>query len=444
MKQLVIASTFFQCLSLVAAVDAGALPAADEQILVLADGSQAPELTVPLAELEGFSVVASRFDRVVDFGALLYPRRPVQFAPRLEEHPMWERLLRSHWGLGDGPVQVLMDFVQVNPAFSLAGLFAEAELWTHSDGLMTYSPTRRELPLRITQRLRGLIHLDLVPGLRPQMLTEHGGEQRPVPLPALWAVLDEVLAGTDTRVEPDGSPTALVLGQYLASLGLLSAEEELELNRSMIVAAARLGAEVCVFKPHPAAPPLRSVELVRAAATLGIELIIDASPEVAELTMRRRKPHWVLSCFSTGLSTARYLLGLEVVAVGTATLLPRLTPYENSNRIPLVLAEALFARSDFAAPAAAGEVPPSRDLQRLVEAVAYCMQPVLHPELAAPTADYLRLLHAEPATRKLFFPARRLAQLGLPGAPAPVGRLQRGRRWIRRQRRRCGRLLRSS
>ena len=106
MKQLVVASTFFQCLTLVAAIDAGALPAADERILVLADGSQVPELTLPLAEQAGFSVVASRFDRVVDLATLLYPRRPVQFAPRLEEHLIWERLLRSHWQLGDEPVQV--------------------------------------------------------------------------------------------------------------------------------------------------------------------------------------------------------------------------------------------------------------------------------------------------------------------------------------------------
>ena len=143
MKQLVIASTFFQCLSLVAAVDAGKLPDADERILVLADGSQAPELTVPLAEQEGFAVVRSRFDRVVDLAELLYPRRPVQFAPRREEYAVWERLLRSHWRLGGGPLQLVLDFVQVNPGYSLAGVFADAELWTHSDGLMTYSPTRR-------------------------------------------------------------------------------------------------------------------------------------------------------------------------------------------------------------------------------------------------------------------------------------------------------------
>ncbi|HEU5487084.1 MAG TPA: hypothetical protein VFU98_19430, partial [Microlunatus sp.] len=174
MKQLVLASTYFQCLTLVAAVDAGALPEADERILLLADGSQVPELTVPLADQAGFASVAARFDRVVDLAELLYPRRPVQFAPRAEEYPVWERLLRSHWQLGDEPVQLVSDFVQVNPAFSLAGVFAEADLWTHSDGLMTYSPTRRSLPLRISQRLCGLVHLDLVPGLRPKMLAEYG------------------------------------------------------------------------------------------------------------------------------------------------------------------------------------------------------------------------------------------------------------------------------
>jgi hypothetical protein len=426
MKQLVLASTFFQCLSLVAAVDAGALPDAAERILVLADGSQVPELTVPLAEQDGFDVVRSRFDRVVDLAELLYPRRPVQFAPRREEHPVWERLLRSHWRLGRGPLQLVLDFVQVNPGLSLAGVFADAELWTHSDGLMTYSPTRRTLPLPITQRLTGLVHLDLVPGLRPQMLGEHGVLHRRVPLPALGTVLDEVrrdpAAGDRVGTADDGGaadagrPTALVLGQYLSSLGLLSGTEEAHLNRSLVRAAADRGAEVCVFKPHPAAPAGHSLALAEEARRCGVRLVVDTRPEAAELTMHRRRPRWVISCFSTGLSTAAYLLGLEAVAVGSTQLLPRLAPYENSNRVPLVLAEALFHRSDFLPPALAGPDPGSRDLQALVEAVAYCMQPDLHPEKAARAAAYLELLESEPELRTLFFKRRRLTRLGLPGA----------------------------
>lgn len=420
MKQLVLASTFFQCLSLVAAVDAGALPDATERILVLADGSRAPELTVPLADQVGFDVVRSRFDRVVDLGELLYPRRPAQFAPRREEHLVWERLLRSHWRLGRGPLQLVLDFVQVDPGLSMAQVFADAELWTHSDGLMTYSPTRRTLPLALTQRLTGLVHLDLVPGLTPQMLGEYGVVHRTVPLPALGTVLDEVRPETsaDEGAEEVGTdrPTALVLGQYLSSLGLLEPTEEGELNRSLIRAAAERGAEVCVFKPHPAAPPGHTLALAEEARRVGVELVVDTRAEAAELTMHRRRPTWVISCFSTGLSTAAYLLGLDAVAVGTTRLLPRLAPYENSNRVPLVLAEALFHRGDFRPPALAGAGAGSRDLQRLVEAVAYCMQPDLHRDAAGRTAAYLELLATEPELLALFFQRRRLTRLGLPGA----------------------------
>lgn len=433
MKQIVIASTFFQCLSLVAALDANALPEADERILVLADGSQTPELTVPLAEQEGFAVVRSRFDRVVDLAALLYPRRPVQFAPRPEEYPVWERLLRSHWRLGNGPVQVVVDFIQVNPGYSMAGIFADAELWTHSDGLMTYSPTRRTLPLRLSQRVTGLVHLDLVPGLSPQMLSEHGGLRRTVPLPALGAVLEEVqrAGGSRDEVADVGRPTALVLGQYLSSLGLMSAAEECELNAALVHESARRGAEVCVFKPHPAASPAQTLALADTAHRAGVELVVDTHPEAAELTMHRRRPQWVISCFSTGLATARYLLGLEALAVGTTALLPRLAPYENSNRVPLVLAEALFHRGDYRAPALAGPIPESRDLQRLVETVAYCMQPALHPESAPGAAAYLEVLAEEPELLRLFFNRRRLTRLGLPGALPPRTWPSRARRLLR-------------
>ncbi len=246
-----------------------------------------------------------------------------------------------------------------------------------------------------------------------------------------------------SRRKTTGRPTALVLGQYLSSLGLLSGPEEAELNRSLVREAADRGAEVCVFKPHPAAPPAHSFALADEARRCGVRLVVDNRPEAAELTMHRRRPRWVISCFSTGLSTAAYLLGLEAVAVGTTQLLPRLAPYENSNRVPLVLAEALFHRTDFLPPALAGPDPGSRDLQQLVEAVAYCMQPDLHPELASRAAAYLELLESEPELRALFFKRRRLTRLGLPGALPTRGWSSRGwssRGWSSRTRHRLARV----
>ncbi|MDN6201395.1 MAG: hypothetical protein L0I99_04235, partial [Micrococcaceae bacterium] len=100
MIQLLTASTLFQVASLAAMIDAGALPAPrGERVLLLIDGSQQPELTGSIADSPGFGDLASRFDRVEDFGELLLPRRPAQFNPREEELYLWQRLRRRGLGL---------------------------------------------------------------------------------------------------------------------------------------------------------------------------------------------------------------------------------------------------------------------------------------------------------------------------------------------------------
>jgi hypothetical protein len=256
-RQLVVASTFYQCMSLTAAAEAGVLPDADERVLVLATSSQAPELTADLQDQQGFARVAARFDRVVDLARLLYPRRPVQFAPRDVEVLTWQRLLRSHWELADDRIQILMDSVQVNPALALARIFDEADIYVHSDGLMTYSPTRKQLPRHLSQRLVGLVCVDLVPGLSPNLLAEEAVTHLVVPADSVRQLLKEVteLGDGPDPTDRDHRPTALILGQYLSSLQLLTGQQESELYCRMMVEAALRGAEVCRFKPHPSSPP---------------------------------------------------------------------------------------------------------------------------------------------------------------------------------------------
>ncbi|MBA8795162.1 hypothetical protein FHX74_002790 [Friedmanniella endophytica] len=426
MSQLVVASTFYQCLSLAAAVDVGALPDPDgERILLLADSSQAPELSVPLDRQTGFAEVAKRFDRVIDLAPLVAPRRPVQFAPRADELEMWSQLLVRFWELDAAPGSVIMDSVQVNPAPALARIFRHAELWTHSDGLMTYSPTRKPLPTELGQRIRGLCYVDLVPGLRPQLLAEHRPEHRTVPAAAVREVLRGVV-GTAPDHDHDHDadhdrdhdrgaghrPHALVLGQYLPSLGLISTEEETELHRAMIAEVAGRGIDRCVFKKHPSAPPAAGWALREIAAELGVTLVVDDGPGVAELAMIDDPPALVVSCFSTGLATARFLLGLDAVAVGTPLVLGRLTPYANSNRIPLVIADALFAGRG------GGAVAPGAELDGLVAAVAYCMQPTVVPQLRpVAVAQLARLAAEDRRTLTRYFTRRRLTRLDLPGQP---------------------------
>ena len=155
-----------------------------------------------------------------------------------------------------------------------------------------------------------------------------------------------------------GAGTALLLGQYLADLGILSAEEEVTLHRRMIEKAKDRGIRHCVFKPHPSAGPgaVRSVEA--AARELGVQLDILESSAPAEVVMQRLQPQLVVSCFSTALMTAKYLFTIDAAAVGTALLLERLSPYENSNRVPVTIVDAVLERDVQAPDQEAAETPP--------------------------------------------------------------------------------------
>lgn len=417
MIQLVMASTLYQVASLAAMVDHGALnnlgssaEPVQRRVLVLADGSQRPEVTTPLQDSAGFEELASRFDAVVDLAALLWPRRPRQFNPRPEELLMWQRLLRSHWGLGTERVQLVLESLQVTPAAALARVFHDSPISVHADGLMSYGPTRDRLTPSISQRLDALVYLELIPGLRPVYLSENPLTLVPVPPRALGGVLDQLGAHLEPTPEVAAlmsrpRPTSLLLGQYLVDLGILDAQEQQELDRAMVEQARSDGAQVVAYKPHPAAG-LGGVAAVREAAReAGVELVVVRDSVPAEVLMSWLRPVSVLSSFSTSLFTARALFDLPATAIMSRLVSERLTPFQNSNRIPVVLADVLLGQRAGAA------APSGQRLQQLVESVAYCMQSTLLPELR-PGSE--RFLEAEPALRDRYIRQRRLRALGLP------------------------------
>lgn len=407
MIQLLTASTLFQAASLAAMLDDGLLGAAERRVLVLANGSQQPELTTAIQDAPGFSSLARRFDAVVDLGALVWPRRPQAFNPREEELGMWESLLRLAWDLGDAPLELVLDSIQVNPAIALARIFHDASVGLHSDGLMAYGPTRNRLRFPIAQRLGFLAYADLVPGLRPVLLREHGIELRPLEPGRLRAVMDELGAAATPSPGLDGlltssRPTALLLGQYLVPLGVLDEEEQAELDGSMLQLASRLGAEAVAFKPHPSAAPGSGDRLLGQASELGLHLTVLEDDVPAEVLMGWMSPLAVVSGFSTSLFTATGLYGRPAHAVMTEFVAERLTPYENGNRVPVVLADAVLS----------GRLPAGDErLQGLVDAVAYAMRAHLHPELAEAAAAFLA---AEPELRDRYVKQKRLRALGLP------------------------------
>jgi hypothetical protein len=205
---------------------------------------------------------------------------------------------------------------------------------------------------------------------------------------------------------------AMILGQYLSALGIVTPEEEAGLHESMLRALAARGHDTIVFKPHPAAGRGHVRPLRAAAERLGVRLVVAGDSVPAEVVFAALRPELVVGCFSTGLMTAQRYFGLPVASYGTELVLERLAPYENSNRVPATIVDALLPRLT-----RDGELrePPRLDLGRLVRAVGYCMQAEAYPELRPEGMTF------DPR----YFKRKRLESLELTDRPTALTRLRR-------------------
>ncbi|UXY29497.1 alpha-2,8-polysialyltransferase family protein [Streptomyces sp. HUAS TT20] len=411
--QIFLASTLYGTATLAAALDSGCFRPADRRILLVCNNAATPETTPGPDEMPGFERLRGRFDDVLSWNETISPFHPGGWAPRPDDAPLWERHLRLLWDLGDDDIELIVESIQVNPALGFCQIFVGAPVTVYADGLMSYGPTRNKIDPLVGTRIDRLLHLDLVPGLKPVLLTEFGVEPEIVRTDAFVKVLAELV---DTGDElPAAEEPALLLGQYLSALGILTPEEEENLHVRMLKGAVRLGHTRVVFKPHPSAPARWSRALEREAEKLGADLVVLDTPVLAEVLYQRMRPALVVGCFSTALLTASALYGLPVARVGTDTLLDRLTPYENSNRVPVTIVDALLPElSDREAVTGQSPGMDGTRLGELVRAVAYAMQPKIYPDLRPAAEQYLSR-HLNPHTWR-YFKRRRLTSLALPGA----------------------------
>ncbi|MET9929537.1 MULTISPECIES: polysialyltransferase family glycosyltransferase [unclassified Streptomyces] len=435
--QIFCASTLYGAVTLAAAIDSGCFGSADRRILLVTNNAPVPETTPALDEAEGFARLRGRFDSVLSWNETISPLHPGGWTPRASDLPLLQRHLRRLWELGDDRVELALESIQVTPALAVAQLLPEAPITVYADGLMSYGPTRNKIDPLIGGRVSRLLHLDLVPGLAPLLLGEFGAVPEAVPVEAFTKCVEE-LAGPSPAEGPAAEEgPVLLLGQYLAALNLLTAAEEEELHLRMVRGAVALGHRRLVFKPHPTAPDAWSRALVRAAEELGAELTVEDRPVLAEVLYRELRPALVVGCFSTALLTARTFYGLPVARVGTRPLLERLTPFQNSNRIPLTVVDAVVPPLDDPAggdpaggdPAGGGSGIGTEELNDLVAAVGFAMQPKIRPELRTAAVRHLSGPLAE-RTRH-HFTRRRLTALGLPGG-LPLPRHPQVRRLARR------------
>ncbi|MFI6290292.1 polysialyltransferase family glycosyltransferase [Nonomuraea sp. NPDC050790] len=406
MTQVFYASTLYGAMSLTAAIDEGAFgPHEGRRMLLVSNNAAVPEVSLPLDRTPGFAVLRSRFDEVVSWNELIAPLHPSAWKARVIEVPMLERLLRTRLQL-DQVDELVLESIAVPPARTIAGLVRDCPITVYADGLMSYGPTRDPLPAEIFRRITRLLHLDLLPGLTPLLLSEYGVAAATISDDAFLRVVTEVAATAPDML----AGQAMILGQYLSALEILTPQEEASLHESMLRALADLGYSSVVFKPHPAAGR-RHARLLRAAAEpLGVKLSVADESVPAEVCFAALRPELVVGCFSTGLVSARHFYGLPAAAFGTELVLERLSPYENSNRIPATIVDALLCDGR----------PP---VEEVVRAVGYCMQPESLPELRPDAAAFIE---AHGSGR--YFKKQRLSAVGLlPGSeqPSPLSRLKR-------------------
>ncbi|WP_416520444.1 polysialyltransferase family glycosyltransferase [Streptomyces achromogenes] len=421
--QIFFSATQYAAATVTAALRAGLFGPRSEhrRILVVSNTAAVPEVGTPLDRMAGFEQIRPEFDEVRSWNEFIAPHHPAGWSPRGQDLVMWEKAVRLAWNLGDEPVEIACESIQANPSRAVADIFADSPIHVYADGLMSYGPTRNRIPHGMSSRIARVLHLDLIPGLRPMLLAEYGVRPEPVPNEAIVDVLarigEEGAGILADRLPAEHRPTAVLLGQYLSAIDLITQDEEEELHVRMVRAAARAGHRSVLFKPHPSAPAVYNTSLEAAAGELGIRLTVLSEPVLAETVFAHLKPELVIGCFSTALMTAAAFYGIPVARVGTELLLERITPYENSNRIPLTLIDAALPdaeRDTVGTPlpldTLGGELGP------LVRTVGYCMQSRKHPGLREEAAAWLA---AHLADHQRYFKKRRLTSLRLPGG-SPV------------------------
>ncbi|MER5893614.1 polysialyltransferase family glycosyltransferase [Streptomyces sp. NPDC001876] len=422
--QIFVASTPYGTAVLAAALDANCFDDADRRILLLCDTSTIPEAAPPAGSMPGSGLLRTRFDEVLSWNDTICPQHPAEWTPRADDAPLWERHLRRAWHLGDDDVELAFASPHTAPAQALAQILGGGTITVYVDDLAGYGPTGSKIPPLIGTRVGRVLHQDLLPGLRPLLLAEFGAEPVPLPTDALLKVFAELADAAPEFPFPDGP--ALLLGERLAESGLLSPAEARELHLRMVRGTVALGHTRLLFVPHPHAPVTWSAALAREATRLGAELtVLDSgsltAPVLPEVLYRRMRPALVVGCAATELLTAATLYELPVARTGTGTLLERLTPYENTYRVPVTITDALLPELTDAA-AVACQKPPTeaavaRKLDGLLHAVGFSMQPRVRPDLR-PAAERYLSEHLDGRTWR-YFKRRRLASLALPGVVPP-------------------------
>ncbi|GHB31143.1 hypothetical protein GCM10007094_19510 [Pseudovibrio japonicus] len=353
------------------------IPGSDRRILLVCNHTSDFEAQEKLLDYaRNTPSIAAQFSAIFSLNQLIEPLHPSKWvAPsdRLQAMSTASLLRNALVSEGQEITHLLVGSIQAPPSKTLAGLFEAASVYVYVDGLMTFSPTRSKLINQIGSRIERLYFLDLLNGVDPALLREFSTARYPISPKSLKNVIADFSADHIEGIPKNLEGSPVFLGQYLSSLGLYSQEEEIDLYvRGLVNCAAMAGNKTVFFKPHPRFSDGLLNLLMSSPLLKNYDVRVLDSNLVMEEYLVHVRPAFICAVFSTGLGTANSIYGIPVFGFKTHDFLKRLSPYENSNRVPAAI--VYHAYPDIEAPETFVK-PSTEELQLKVDLLAAAMQP---------------------------------------------------------------------
>ena len=288
-------SNFSELVVAVAAIEFGALPRA-EVVFLVGDLTEAPEARPGLTSLAEFDVARSVVRQVLSLNELVWPQHPRGW--RLGEAIGEGFVARLLERLDDGRIDRLVVPVPTRAPWSvLARAIDSVPVTVLSASLDAYLPPEDSFGGRLGERIDGLIHADLLPGVTTRQIGGGSLEYMPIPRAALSAACRAMTASAGHQdavlvVPPPSWAYPPRLEDIAVVEGAIGVAAEWSGSATMVLSRAF---------PIDANVPLSSAELVEDVG--------------ADLQIARMLPRAVVSDDTDSLVFA-YSLGVDVVPVG--------------------------------------------------------------------------------------------------------------------------------
>ena len=324
-----------------------------------------------------------------------------------------DALVGAKGRLDDGPVQLVVGSASLEAGRALARRLPDVTVALVAVDADAYGPTPAGVRGRFARLVTRVVHLDLVTGLEPLLLSE-----RRVPSTAVPVADHRAAVAALPAPGPVADPTTLVLARTAAWGAALDADQQTKLVVALVQRCAEVGHSRLLVLVDPGTSPKVRKTLEKAAKQVRADLTVvdDAAP--VEVWLATGAVRRVVGCASADLLVAQTVYATSSAQLDTDVVLKHLTPFADPRRVPAALVQATVPdlRSWTAAPE--GEPPAAIDLRSLTTAVAYAMEPEL---LAGRRAEAIAFLDAtSDVVRRRYVRRRRLGELRLPGGKRKV------------------------